>query len=185
MQQFITAKAYIVHMRSGEDFEIEPVEARRLMTRFKGARAGSWWQIQTGVEAESIIALNHVEYIKPKRTKEEAKKIIKAQKEEHRQKLVRIENVKNKQASLDNKDNKEIDSCDVLHKIQNVTNDEGERNYIIDAENIVPRYEISGQDIKRFFPICKKCGWRGQLIKAQLIEKIWGIAPEEVIPYGE
>ena len=185
MQQVMTAKAYIVRTLSGKEFEIEPDEARRLMTRFKGARAGSWWQIQGGPGVDTIIALNHIEYIMPKRTKDEEKKVVKAQKDEHKKKLIRIENVKNKQASLDNQDNKDIDSCDVLHQIQNTTDEDGERSYVVDKEHIVPRYEVSGQDVKRYFPICKKCGWRGQLIKGTLISKIWGIEPEEVIPYGE
>jgi hypothetical protein len=156
------------------------------MDRFKGARAGSWWQIQTGPHIDTIIALSKVEYVMPNRTATEQKEVVKAQKEEKKAKLIRIENVKNKLASLDNKNNPEIDKCSVLHRIQNQTNEKtGDHEYIIDAENIVPRYEISGQDIKRYFPVCKSCGWRGQLIKGSLIPKIWGIEPEDVLPYGE
>ncbi len=176
-------KTYIVRTISGKEFEIEGAEGNRLLKRFKGARAGAWWEIQGGPAIGTIIALAHIEYVMPKRTKKEEQDVIKEQKQELKNKQVRIANVQNKSAQFENMDNTNIDSCTVLHQIQNVTNDDGERSYIVDTKHIIPRYTISDQDVKRYFPICKECGWRGTLMKASLVSKIWGIEPEEVIPY--
>jgi hypothetical protein len=183
MQGVIEPKAWIVTMQSGNMFELSSRDGKRLALRYKGSRAGATWTIESGPGIGTVIGIGHIESVAPKRSVQEEKNVIKLQAAEERAKRVRVANVQNNITSQKNKGNEAIASCDVLHTIQNVTGADGEHQYVVDTKHIVPRVECNDQDVKRFFPICKKCGWRGTLIKASVVEKIWGITPDEVVPY--
>lgn len=178
------AKKWKVILSGGQEYELDHFNAEKFIARMKGSRAQYSYEVVSGPSIGATFRMDHVAAIFPVRTQAEEKEAIAMQKEEQRRKEVRIQNVAEKIKNNANTGNSSVDLCDVLHKLQIETDEEGNEVRRFFDESIEPRFSTLN-DRKVFFPVCTKCGWRGQMLKARSILPTFNMDPGEVLEYDE
>lgn len=173
---------WTIILSGGQEFELDEHNANKLARMMSGVRGNASFTVESGPSIGSKFRMDTIAALVPKRTKAEEKQVIEAQKEEQRKKLIRIQNAEEKNKSFVNAKNSAIDICDVLHKLQIDMDDKGNEIRRFFDENIVPRYQnIHGRKV--YFPVCTKCGWRGQLLKPASIKSTFEMSPDEVVEW--
>lgn len=161
---------YYVVPTNGPEIEVDEVDFLKLKNRMKNHKSGDW-EIMGEVNTGTIIFLQNIICIKPRRSATE-QEIIATESVEARKKQV-------KKSLAEHKDilhpEKIIGACKLSHIVNPVT-----RKF---AENIVPRQATTPAGVVRYFPVCEKCDWKGQLIKATTIPKAFDMQPDEVPEY--
>jgi len=182
--KYLKAKNWKVVLSGGQTYEIDNYNAEKFMTRMMSSRGTLSYQIQSGPNIGATFRVDHVAGVFPDRTKAEEKEMIDMQKEEQRIKTIRMRNAAEKLKNKANQDNTASDLCDVLHELQIEFDQEGNEVRRFFDPAIEPRYYILN-DRKAFVPLCTKCGWKGQMLKARSIQPTFGIDPGEVLEYKE
>lgn len=164
---------YFIIPTNGPELEIDGGDFLKIKRRFKNATSGAW-EINGEINTGSVVQLQNIIAIVPRLTAEEAKVAAQEKKKEiDKNRALKLKT----HPELKKPEKDDFDKCELTHRV-----DPAERKF---EKGIVCRKSVTPQGVVRYFPVCTKCGWKGQLIKAAAIPKTFDMQPEEVPEYVE
>ena len=170
---------YCVSLTNGRELQIDEATFKKIDKRILNGRLRGFYTMPSGPTQGTSVNLEHVASVEIKMTDKERKALEAKKEAERKARLAQIANAED--TSLNNqktvKGEFEFDpkTCPINHRAV------GDAR----ATEVDVRFTMSDTGVKRYFPVCNKCGWRGTLVKPASLMNTYGIEADEVLPYED